>query len=223
LAGVLSAYGMGLADFRILKEQALELAWDTVNETGLRDCLEILEEQGRAALQAQGLAGLQIKSVWRLLLRFQGTDSSLAVDYADKETMLADFQRQYRQRFGFCYENRPLVVETAMVECIGSEAHALDAGNAFTHGGEGQMELLTRMFSNDEWHETPVYRRENLLLNESVFGPAIIVEPTSTIVIEPGWQGEMLTDGNLLLKRTLPLQRVFRRHPCRSCIAGNIQ
>jgi 5-oxoprolinase (ATP-hydrolysing) len=209
LAGVLSAYGMGLADFRELKEQALEMAWDTVSESSLHDGLQILEEQGRKALQTQGLADLQIKSVWRLLLRFQGTDSSLPVDFSDKETMLADFQRQYRQRFGFCYENRPLLVETAMVECIGSETHALDRANTVSDNGTGQIELHTHLFSNDTWHESPVYRRENLPVNHPVPGPAIIVEPTSTIVIEPGWQGVLQTDGNLLLRRVLPLQRAF--------------
>ena len=209
LAGVLSAYGMGLADFRVLKEQALELPWETVSESSLRECLQNLEEQGRSALQAQGLANWQIKSVRRLLLRFQGTDSSLPVDFTDKETMLAEFRRQYRQRFGFCYDNRPLLVETALVECIGSEAHALDAMNAVSQNGTGQPELLTRMFSNDAWHDTPVYRRENLPIQQHIAGPAIIVEPTSTIVIEPGWQGELQTDGNVLLKRALPMQRAF--------------
>ena len=209
LAGVLSAYGMGLADFRVLKEQALELPWDMVSESNLRDCLQNLEEQGRSALQAQGLANLQIKSVQRLLLRFHGTDSSLPVDFTDKETMLAEFRRQYRQRFGFCYENRPLLVETAIVECIGSEAHALNAINTVSQNGTGLPELLTRMFTNDAWHDTPVYRRENLSICQRVAGPAIIVEPTSTIVIEPGWQGELQTGGNVLLKRALPMQRAF--------------
>jgi len=209
LAGVLSAYGMGLADFRVLKEQALEMPWDTVSETGLNDCLQNLENQGRTALQEQGLTGSQIKVVRRLLLRFQGTDSSLPIDFSDKGTMLADFQRQYRERFGFCYVNRPLLVETALVECIGAEKLVLDTLNSDSCSGTGQLELLTRMFSNDEWHETPVYCRENISLNESVSGPAIIVEPTSTIVIEPGWCGELQSNGNLLLKRTLPLQRAF--------------
>ena len=77
-AGVLSAYGMGLADFRVLKEQALEMLWDTVSESSLRVCLQNLEEQSRVILQAQGLANLQIKSVWRLLLRFQGDRQQLA-------------------------------------------------------------------------------------------------------------------------------------------------
>jgi 5-oxoprolinase (ATP-hydrolysing) len=209
LAGVLSAYGMGLADFRVLKEQALELLWRTVSESTLRDCLQNLEEQGRSVLQAQGLANLQIKSVRQLLLRFQGTDSSLPVDFTDKETMLAEFQRQYRQRFGFCYENRPLLVETAIMECIGSEAHAVDSLNTVSSDGTGQPELLTRMFNNDTWHDTPVYRRENLPIRQRITGPAIIVELTSTIVIEPGWQGELQTDGNVLQKRALPLQRAF--------------
>ena len=209
LAGVLSAYGMGLADFCVLKEQALEMLWETISESSLRVCLQNLEEQGRLVLQAQGLANLQIKSVWRLLLRFQGTDSSLPVDFTDKDTMLAGFQRQYRQRFGFCYDDRPLLAETAIVECIGSEAHAANAINTQPSSGTGQPELLTRMFSNNAWHDTPVYRRENLSIGKRIDGPAIIVEPTSTIVIEPGWQGELQNNGNLLLKRALPLQRAF--------------
>ena len=224
LAGVLSAYGMGLADFRVLKEQALELLWETASESSLRECLQNLEEQGRSALQAQGLANWQIKSVRRLLLRFQGTDSSLPVDFTDKETMLAEFRRQYRQRFGFCYENRPMLVETAIVECIGSEALSVNAVNAVPCDAKEQPELLTRMFSNDAWHDTPVYHCENLPIQQHIAGPAIIVEPTSTIVIEPGWQGELQTDGNLLLKRALPMQRAFatgtRADPV---FAGNIQ
>lgn len=241
LAGVLSAYGMGLADFRVLKEQALELPWDTANESRLRTCLQHLEEQGRIALQAQGLAHLQITAVHRLLLRFQGTDSSLSVDFGDKAVMLADFRQQYRQRFGFCYENRPLLVETAMVECIGGEAHPFVSplpnplGNCSRHcptscihevvpegeGAEcrfinsaynkdsGHPDMRSRLFSNDAWHDAPVYRRENLPIRQTIAGPAIIIEPTSTIVIEPGWQGELQSDGNLLLKRAQPLHRSF--------------
>jgi 5-oxoprolinase (ATP-hydrolysing) len=210
LAGVLSAYGMGLADFRVVKEQALEIPWETAGEATLLDNLQHLEEQGSLALQAQGLLNFEIRSVRRLLLRFQGTDSSLPVVFTGKASMLAEFQRQYRQRFGFCFENRQLLVETAMVECIGSEAHAFDVLKAVTGGGTGQPELLTRMFSNNIWHcPTPVYRRDNLSIKQKIAGPAIIVEPTSTIVIEPGWQGELQINGDLLLTRSVPLQRAF--------------
>lgn len=209
LAGVLSAYGMGLADFRVLKEQALEISWAAASEAALLDCLHKLEEQGRSILQTQGLTNAQIRSERRLLLRFQGTDSSLPVEYTDKPAMLAEFRGQYRQRFGFCHENRPLLVETALVECIGSELPPQNDATAISSGGDGCCELLTRMFTHNGWHSTPVYRRENLPLAKPVAGPAIIIEPTSTIVIEPGWQGELQTSGNVLLTRAQPVQRAF--------------
>ncbi|MGR9037593.1 MAG: hydantoinase B/oxoprolinase family protein, partial [Gammaproteobacteria bacterium] len=209
LAGVLSAYGMGLADFRVLKERALEKSWDTASEGDMRVHLKNLEELGRSALRDQGLAEWQIVSVWRLLLRFQGTDTPLPVDFSDKETMLAEFRRRFRQRFGFCYENRAVLVETAIVECVGSEAHPFESVNFFSQSGTGQPELLTRMFSHDAWYDTPVFRRENLPIDECIQGPAIIVEPTSTIVIEPGWQGGLKADGNILLTRARPLYREF--------------
>ena len=208
LAGVLSAYGMGLADFRVMKEQALEMPWDAATEGTLRACLDDLEELGRLSLKEQGLGGLKVRVVPRLLLRFQGTDSSLPVDFADKAAMLEDFRRQYRQRFGFCYEDRPMLVETALVECIGSEAYSISA-NAMPVDGKGHPESFMQMFSHGQWHHTPVFRRDNLRVSERLHGPAIIVEPTSTIVIEAGWQGELQADGNLLLSRVQPVQRAF--------------
>ncbi|MGR8934323.1 MAG: hydantoinase B/oxoprolinase family protein [Gammaproteobacteria bacterium] len=226
MAGVLSAYGMGLADFRVLKEQALEKAWDAVDADDMRSCLQELETQGREALRSQGVgvaahAGISprrgandsnpasVRIRRQLLLRYQGTDSSLAVDFADKAAMQTDFERQYRQRFGFCFENRPIVVETATVECIGSEAHPHDTVFAVAPHTTGKPHGHTRMFTHDAWHETPVYRRENLLPKTRIAGPAIIIEPTSTIVVEPGWQGELQPNGDLLLTRAVPLQRAF--------------
>jgi 5-oxoprolinase (ATP-hydrolysing) len=208
LAGVLSAYGMGLADFRVLKEQALEMPWDQAGEDALRACLDGLEALGRLSLKEQGLEGLKVRAVPRLLLRFQGTDTSLPVGFADKAAMREDFRRQYRQRFGFCYEDRPLLIETALVECIGSEAYTVGF-DAVSMDGDGLPESFIRMFSHGRWHRAPVYRREALRVSESVDGPAVIVEATSTIVIEPGWRGEMQADGNLLLSRAQPLERTF--------------
>ena len=208
-AGVLSAYGMGLADFRVIKELVLELSWEATNEDVLDVCLQKLEAQGRSELKSQGLANLKISLERRLLLRYQGTDSHLSVKFSDKQSMLADFQRQYLQRFGFCYENRSLVVETAIVECVGSERHVIDDSRSLPIYGIGKPELITRIFSNDLWHEAPVYQRNNLSKLQIIVGPAIIIEPTATIVIEPGWQGELQLNGNLLLNRILPLRQTF--------------
>jgi 5-oxoprolinase (ATP-hydrolysing) len=209
LAGVLSAYGMGLADFRVVKRQALEMPLETADEKALRDCLDTLEREGRLALKAQGLAAGEMRTERRLLLRFQGTDTALPVDFDDKPAMQSEFRRLYRQRFGFCYENRPLLIETAMAECIGNEASALDLRHFTAHSGSGEPDSSIRLFSNGRWHEAPVYRRENLMPHRAVTGPAVIVEPTSTIVIEPGWQGTLRDSGDLVLTRARPVQRTF--------------
>jgi 5-oxoprolinase (ATP-hydrolysing) len=209
LAGVLSAYGMGLADFRVLKRQALEIPLETADDESLLVCLGELERQGRLALKTQGLANAQIRVERRLQLRFQGTDTALAVDFADKPTMQTEFRRLYRQRFGFCYENRPLLIETAMVECIGIEAAAMDLRHFIPNAGSREAALVTRLFSHGRWHEAPVYRRENLIPHRAVPGPAVIVEPTSTIVIEPGWEGRLQDGGDLVLTRSQPVQRAF--------------
>ena len=210
MAGVLSAYGMGLADFRVLKEQALELHYDNLNESDLRTCLQNLESQGRSDLEAQGLTATKIKSVQRLLIRFQGTDSTLSVNFTDKDTLLTEFKNRYRQRFGFCYEDRSLIIETAIVECIGTETQNSQTNLNHFSDGTKQPELLTQLFSQDKWHETPVYRRENLPINETLIGPAVVVEATSTIVIEPGWQGIQNDSGNLLLTRLAPLHQTSK-------------
>jgi 5-oxoprolinase (ATP-hydrolysing) len=209
LAGVLSAYGMGLADFRVLKRQALEIPLETADDEALAGCLDDLERQGRWALQSQGLSDGQIRSERKLLLRFQGTDTALEVDFTDKPAMTGQFQRLYRQRFGFCYEQRPVLIETAMVECIGSETPGMDSRYFMPPQGDGKTALSTLLFSGGQWHETPVYRRENLIPDRAVPGPAIIIEPTSTLVIEPGWSGALQVNGDLILTRSQPVQRMF--------------
>ncbi|MGR8952110.1 MAG: hydantoinase/oxoprolinase family protein, partial [Gammaproteobacteria bacterium] len=144
LAGVLSAYGMGLANFRLIKEKALEIAWETAGEAFLRACLAELEEKGRSALRQQGLDNAQIRAVWRLQLRFQGTDTGLPIDFSDKASMLTEFKRQYRQRFGFCHESRAVLLETARVECIGQETHP-EQTSPRSAGGDGRPAIYTRI------------------------------------------------------------------------------
>lgn len=200
LAGVLSAYGMGLADFRVLKQQAWERLWDDVSLEELKRNLLELERQGRTALLAQGLGAGQVRSRWQVALRYQGTDTCLTVDYAEPEGILRRFETQYRRQFGFCYD-RPLMLASLQVECIGSEAGTIDAFVPNNETANGKPDSITRVFSHGNWHQTPVYRREALRNGQVIAGPAIVLEPTSTIVIEPGWQGQLQDTGDLLLTR----------------------
>jgi len=205
LAGVLSAYGMGLADFRVLKQHALERRWNDIDPDELQRYMLELEQQGRNALCEQGLATEQIRSLWQISLRYQGTDTSLTVDYAQPADILSTFETHYRQQFGFCYQDRPVVIATLQVECVGSEPHPADGFKPHSEAGANNLKAFTRVFSQDHWHETPIYDRNQLSIGHTITGPAIVLEPTSTIVIEPGWQGQMQQTGDLLLTRNTPL------------------
>jgi 5-oxoprolinase (ATP-hydrolysing) len=204
LAGVLSAYGMGLADFRVLKEQALEQAWDTVSFESLKNDLAELERQGRSALYRQGLQDHQISAQWRLALRFQGSDTSLTVDFEEPQTLLSNFESKYRRQFGFYYTHRPVLIATLEVECIASDSNPLDIKVFSSQNRDGQAEMISRMFSENQWQDTPVYSRGRLRIGSAIAGPAIVIEPTSTSVIEPGWQGVLHANGDLVLSRKQP-------------------
>lgn len=204
LAGVLSAYGMGLADFRVVKQQAFEQPWDEIDLRVLKRQWSALERRGRAALREQGLADELICSRWRLDVRYQGTDTALTLDFTEPEPIRDQFETLYRRRFGFCYAQRPLLLAAIQVECIGREAGEAEAPIA-AQRQNGQAERITRMFSQNVWHETPVYRREQLSVQVPLAGPAIVLEATSTIVIEPGWQAQLQSGGELLLTRQAAL------------------
>jgi 5-oxoprolinase (ATP-hydrolysing) len=201
LAGVLSAYGMGLADFRVLKQQALERLWQDVGLDELEQSFAELERQARAALREQGLPEQAVTCQWRLALRYQGTDTALTVDFAEPTDIISRFESKYRQQFGFCYQNRPLLIALLQVEGIASEPQPDDVFVNNANNRSGQAHGMTRVFSRNAWHDAPVYRREQLKFGQTVAGPAIVLEPISTIVIEPGWQGALQASGDLLLTR----------------------
>jgi 5-oxoprolinase (ATP-hydrolysing) len=205
-AGVLSAYGMGLADFRLVKDQALEKSWDELADVDLREILAKLERQGRQEMLDQGVAPEHIRSQYRIHVRYLGTDTSLQVRFADKKTMLKTFQQKYQRQFGFIYQDKPLILETATVEIIGINEQVEDCSTNKKTANDPRPLMMTRMFCHDKFFDTPVYQRQQLGAGASVNGPAIIVEATSTTVIEPGWAGEISPNNDLLLSRVVPLQ-----------------
>ncbi|WP_426993990.1 hydantoinase B/oxoprolinase family protein [Methylomonas sp. CM2] len=201
LAGVLSAYGMGLADFRVLKQRALERRWDDIDAAELDRLFLALEGQALAELREQGVADSEPIREKRLSLRYQGTDTALSVEYGPAPAVLANFEQHYRRRFGFCYADRPICIATIEVECIAAAEQISAAAPADAEPRDGRPESFTRIFSRDKWRAAPVYRRANLAAGQTLAGPAIVLEPTSTIVVEAGWQAQRLAGGDLLLQR----------------------
>ncbi len=207
LAGVLSAYGMGQADLRLLRDQAVEQPWQAVSDGELQHIFADLERQGRQAMLEQGIAAGRMRAIARMHIRYQGTDTSLQVPFADKQAMHSAFEQQYRRRFGFIYSDRELVLETASVEIVGSDKTGEEQQDCSETAGDDRPVMVTRLFSGNQFHDAPVYRRSHLPAGTILAGPAIIVEATATTVVEPGWQGEITQCGDLLLTRTTPLPR----------------
>jgi 5-oxoprolinase (ATP-hydrolysing) len=144
LAGVLSAYGMGLADFRVLKHQALERLWQDVGLAELEQSFAELERQARAALHEQGLPEQAVTCQWRLALRYQGTDTALTVDFTEPAEIISRFENKYRQQFGFCYQNRPLLIASLQVEGIAGEPQSNDIFANAGNNRNGQAQGTTR-------------------------------------------------------------------------------
>ena len=204
LAGVLSAYGMGLAEQRVLLRRAVEAPLDEALAAGLSVAGETLGRDGIGQLAAQGVTAADCRVVRRLHLRYQGSDTPLEVALADCDAMRLDFGALHRQRFGFVIEDRPLVVEALVVEVVGAVAAPEEP--LLPGGRMGPPPVLerTEFFSGGRMHAALVFDRRALLAGDCLDGPAIIVEATATTVIEAGWRGEVNDRGHLILSRAAP-------------------
>ena len=205
LAGVLSAYGMGLAEIRVLREGQVSVDFiEATVEKEIETYRQPLVDSACKAVQEQGVEEKNISVVCKVLIRYQGTDTSLPVDIGSAAQMLSDFEEAHRRRFGFVARERGLVVEALSVEAIGATEADIDpeAASPVSHE-EPTLRDQVRMYSDGEWRDVPLYRRNDLKAGQSVSGPAIIIETTGTIVVEQGWRGALNRRGHLVLERNI--------------------
>jgi len=202
LAGVLSAYGMGLADLTAMREQAVEVALTQANWELLAGTLEKLAIPARDEILRQGIAPERVRIVRRVHLRYDGTDSALLVDFGSMTEMIGQFETAYRRRYSFLMPRRALLAEAVSVEAIGmSGAPAEVAPATRARKGPPPAADTVNMHSGGRSHRTPVFRRDDLQPGDRVKGPAIIAEANATTVVEPGWQAEVTPLDHLLLRR----------------------
>jgi len=206
-AGVLSAYGMGLADLRVIKEQAVEKRLEAALGE-VEAILAELEEEARAELAPQGVPADRIEILRKVHLRYEGTDSALVVDFGSREAVVAAFEAAYTQRFGFTMPEKAHLVEAVSVEAIGHTDAAEDPELAVDETAPApQPAALRAIYAGGAWHDTPVFRREELVPGHRIDGPAIVIEATSTTVIDPGWRATLTGRDHLVLERVVPLER----------------
>jgi 5-oxoprolinase (ATP-hydrolysing) len=209
-AGVLSAYGMGLADIRSLRESQLEMALDEEAVAAVREVGARLRDETVTEVEKQGIAGENITILTKVHIRYEGTDSSLQIDFGRLEEMITAFENSHLQRFGFIARERGLIAEALSVEAVGStESSASGSYTDETEGSEPVVHDQIQMVSSDTSVQAPLFKRDQLRPGQKVTGPAMIVEQTGTVIVEDGWVGEIDNHENLILQR---FQKKVRQH-----------
>jgi 5-oxoprolinase (ATP-hydrolysing) len=209
LAGVLSALGIGLADVTAMREQSIEARLDPAVLGRVDEVADRLERATRTQLRQQGVPAAQVAMTHRLHLRYEGTDTALAVALADPDAMRAEFEAAYRRTYSFLMD-RPLVVEAVSVEAAGtSDAGDLGplsaSGPVTDQAGSPPDGPMVFMYTGSGWRDVPIHEREQLPAGTTVAGPAIVAEANATTVVDEGWQASVTPGGHLLVERVVAI------------------
>ncbi len=206
LAGVLSAYGMGLAQTVAIRERSIELPLDDDGESRARAALEELAGAACLELTEQGIESAAIQVSHKLYLRFEGTDTALPISLAARTEMQAEFEHAYRQRFSFLIPGRSLVIESAMAEAAGGGEAASPSPPSMAQDMESSARAAdtVRMHIGGRDRDCPLYRSLDLQRGQVINGPALVADASSTTVLEAGWRAKMTERGDMLLERLAP-------------------
>ncbi len=205
LAGVLSAYGMGLADQIAMRQAAVERPLDEAGLEAARAAADALGEEAVAELQAQEFARGDIRLVVSVHVRYDGTDTALLVPMGSAAQIRAAFEAAYRKRFSFLMPDKVLVIEAVSVEASGS-GHADEPAGGHAQAHAAVAAATVQVYMDGAWRDAGLYLRDELRRGAAIEGPAIIAERTATTVIEPGWMAELTAGDQLLLTRRMPRQ-----------------
>ncbi len=201
-AGVLSAFGMGLADVRALREYQFSRPLSQAEEAAR--IFERLDAEARGELRAQGIDEARIRIIRTAHIRTDGAHQSLPVPFGPAEQMRAGFESSHERRFGFVPDYRDLIIDQLTSEAVGQTGERADLPDPQPAPGAPET---AQMYCDGAWREVPLVQRASLGRGDRIEGPAIILEPTGTNVIEPGWRAECREGGNLVLERHIPLAR----------------
>ena len=204
MAGVLSAYGMGLADQNVIREHAIELKLTASALPVIADALNRLAEGAEAALRAQQASQGVLTTHHRVHVRYEGSDAALVVPFGTLAQIEAGFEAAYRQRFAFLMQGKGLVVEAVSVESVVPGDAPAEPRHPVFEAREVPRRETVRMYSGGQWHDAALVVREDLRPGDIIPGPAIITEKNATTVVEPGWQATLTALDHLVLDRIAP-------------------
>jgi 5-oxoprolinase (ATP-hydrolysing) len=204
LAGVLSAYGMGLADQNVIREQAVEVLLAPDNLPEVQQRLQDLASAAQAELRRQQVSGNAVQVRQRVHVRYQGSDSALVVPFGSQQEIVAGFEAAYRQRFSFLMPGKPMIVEAVSVEAIVAGDAPAEPRLPEHPAREVPRRETVRMYSGGQWHDAALCVREDLRPGDVIAGPAIIAEKNATSIVEPGWRARITALDHIVLDRATP-------------------
>ena len=206
-AGVLSAYGMGLADLRVMRERAVEKALAPQLIRELDDLLKSLASEATAEMRCQVTDDVAIGVTSNVHLRYEGSDTALIVPFDEHSAIVREFEAAHKQRFGFVMAGKGYVVEAVSVEVTGSTEIAWEP-DWIRSSAQRRWSRSTEVEFHEGggWTRRPVYDCADLTSADRIAGPAIIIAPHSTIVVELGWHAEVTRRNHLVMTRCVPPQ-----------------
>ncbi|MFC5989298.1 hydantoinase B/oxoprolinase family protein [Limoniibacter endophyticus] len=213
MSGLLSAYGMGLADIRATRQKALGVELNADAPQAMLGLARDLQAETLADLAAQGIEGKDAKTHLRAHIRYAGTDTVIPVEasYPQADTaerLRTEFETLHKRRFGFVDTTKALVIDAVEIESVGGSGAEIDHPAGDKGEGEVMPTRRTRFFSQGRFHDAGVILRSEMKAGNRVSGPAIIIEKNQTIIIEDGWQAELTAKDHVVLERVkaLPTQ-----------------
>ena len=209
LAGVLSAYGMGLADQNAIREQAIELPLAQESLPVVAQRLDELAAAARAELERQQATAGAVTIHRRMHVRYEGSDSALVVPFGDLQTIVAGFETAYRQRFAFLMLGKNMMVEAVSVEAVVAGDAPAEPRHAVHAPREVPRRETVRMYSGGQWHGAALVVREDLRPGDVIPGPAIIAERNATTVVEPGWEARLTELDHIVMDRRVARALTF--------------
>ena len=201
LSSLLSAYGMGLAEIGALKGQGVEGTLDPETCERLKPIAEALAQDAAREVAAQGVERAEITTGLSARLRYSGSDTALEAPFTDAAKMRREFERAHKARFGFLDKTKAVVFESVHAEAHGGGARFAERASPVETAPLSVPRERTRFFSHGEWREANVYVRDDLALGAVLDGPALIIEPHQTIVVETGWRAEITGKNHVVMKR----------------------
>ena len=198
-AGVLSAYGMGLAEIRSIREGHFEK--NITNILDAKKLIEKLSSQAKKDLKDQDILDASIIILKKAFAHYKGSHQNLEIKFDTPENMRKSFEQEHKKRFGFFVQQREILIEMLTVEAVGKKTENYDFLNENYRTKKANPIAFKKMYVNGFEINTPIYKRDELLVGQNISGPAIIVEATGTNIIDDGWSGTLDKHHNLILSR----------------------